>query len=570
MSKFSCLLFALLLIVALITPGCKKEVEQPTTPVIPITSRTATLDKSAVTPGDMVVVTTSVDLDAIQSWEIGVGGRRLQLVKTDIRQAVFVVPVLPAGALVLDLTAVGVQAPPSLTMSAYAPIQDPDQVFTTFNARLTTAVTRLAAMGQDTLSPTAAQNVTLLRSLQQTFGTLQTSLSASEKLEAAYALQKMSFEAVDFAALPPRRLTGDPADAFIVVGQLFVDHMVTTVSCVGLFAFAIKAPEGFYTKIVAVAAAAAAVYQLAQATKLIEELANRFDLVASLNLTGSPGSGAPFTFSNGSTANATVSAVGRRMASADARASALLGRIFSSLERLQSLNQAFIDGYNRVRSWFGSGSNALAPYVTPLKDAVARRNKALSANLVRIRNVSNSAISVVATAINNTLTLRATSTITTRTPFTMDATYDNTALGISVTQRVNAEFVPNDSLAYFRNAVVGTWDVKMVWSGPGTNTSFGYDVFELAPNGTGRWISSCQAPTPTGCGAAVATFNPPMAVTWEVSGGGTSGYYLRFGPTSYYSTWSHRGRVTQTNYRFRTNNPLSQNSYALYSISEKR
>lgn len=442
--KIPATFLAVLLTFLCLLSACKKEVETPNNPTAPV-PQTLTFDKASVTPGDVVVVTTAADLDAnTRSWEIGVNGRRLQLAKTDARRAVFVVPMVAAGPLTLDLSALGAQTVPVLTMAPYALIPNPDQVIAEFGTRLTAALTHVNEMTRDSLSPASAQDAGLLGTLRQQLAAAQAGLTPAQKLEAAYALQKMSFDKYDFATLPPRRTTGDPADDLILLGQQLAAKMVFVALATDVFMVMVVAPDPL-TKFVAIAATVTAVYQMVQVYSLLGRISDRFDMIDDISVLFSPSAPTIQILTNNPT-NLNIRTTARNLTSSDASAPGLR-IIFAAENALRYMRGNFDYKYNILRGWFGSATTALTPYVNPIRQTALRRPKVLGAVLLRVRNVSNPNISIAATAFNSTLTVTATGTTAApTTPFTFDLVYENAALGLTTTKRVNATYTSEQTV----------------------------------------------------------------------------------------------------------------------------
>ena len=582
MAKLFRFLLLLLPTLLLTVVSCKKEDGPATPPPTPTTGLTATLDKATVTPGDYVTISTSADLDAAKTtWEITVGGRKVTAGKVDARQVVFAVPALPAGPLPLDLSALGVKAPPVLTMGPYTAITNPDAVLAAFNTGAKGAVTHLEQLAQSPTTPVPAQSIAFIKNLEQALTTLQTGLSAAEKLELAYTLQKMTFEKVDFTALQQRRgsiTETDPGVPFIRMGKKYVAHKVVLVVSVLAFVKLASIPSpDLVTKGGAIAAALLGAYNLVQCTNIIDLLANQLGIVLSTDLTGNgsnllagPQAPTALTFPGSSVRSFGIDATGRTMTRGDGGMSALMQSIFSAQQSIQEAYQSFLTNYNRVRAVFGLGESSLPAYSDPVKPAAASGKVALSPTLVLVRNVSNSAISLSTAVVSDKLKLTATSSLKVKTPFTFDLVYQNAELGVNTKNTVSAEFEPNvDSLEFFRKAVLGKWNTTMYWIAWGTTSgevAYGTGVCQLNPGGVGVGISD-QQPTVGGNGAITASNGP---LVWEVTGGPGSGYYLSYGPAEFFRTWAYRGRIRHLKYNYRTDRPLSNNSSVLYSISAKQ
>ena len=482
MAKLFRFLLLLLPTLLLTVVSCKKEdgpaTPPATTPTTPTAGLTATLDKATVTPGDYVTITTSGDLDATKTaWEITVGGQKVTAGKMEARKAVFLVPALAVGALPLDLMALGVKTAPALTMGAYTPITNPEQVLTAYNTQLSAAIVQLDKLSKDPAQAVPAQDVASMRSLQQTFSGLKANLTPAEMLEVAYVLQKLPMTIINFSALPqmrgvagPAATAADPGEDFISIGKAFVTSVTITAAGIGVFALAIKTPEAIVSKIIATVALTTAILHLDQSLHLITKLVRRFDIIAELNLLASDGSASALKLVNAKLAACGLTAVARTFTAADGGTSPFVQSIIDASGKLEQFHNTVIGGFNNVKSWFGD-AKPLAQYVNPIKQVATRGSKVLAASLVKIRNISNSAISLTASPVNSTVNLTATSsTLKVKTPFTFDVAYENATLGVSVTKTINAEFEPEiDSTAIYTASALGKYSVNN-YKGNGPNS----------------------------------------------------------------------------------------------------
>ncbi|GAB3870083.1 hypothetical protein GCM10028824_18210 [Hymenobacter segetis] len=463
MPKLFRLLVLLLPAFFLTISGCKKEEEKPGADQ----TQTITLNKSSVTPGEAVILEAAADLDG-SDWQIKVGGETVRLTKIDARQAVFLVPVLPSGPLPLDLSALHAKSSPTLTMGNYMPIKDADQALTDFNTQLTNAINHLAELSRDSIAPVEAQDVASMRSLQQTFGTMRSSLSASDKLAAAYVLRNLPMDLVNFRTVPRRpaggtatTATADPGADFEAIGLAFVSSAIKTTACVGTFALLVGTPDPtFVTKILAVGAATAGILQLTQSLKLLKQLGENYSLVHSFELNNAQG----FSWTAGNTFTCDAVTVGRALMTSDASGSAFMQGVFSAQSKLQNVQNRFINGFNLVRAWFGN-AQPVSAFVSPIKQALDRKYKSMSTRILKIRNISNSAINLAVSAVGEKLALVASSTtLTGPTSFNFDAVYENATLGITTKQNVTVrcDFTPVDSMSIYKTALLGSWTARSV------------------------------------------------------------------------------------------------------------
>lgn len=102
--------------------------------------------------------------------------------------------------------------------------------------------------------------------------------------------------------------------------------------------------------------------------------------------------------------------------------------------------------------------------MSPINKVLARSYKNMATRILKIRNISNSAVSLTVSAVGDKLALVATSsTLKTPTTFNCDAVYENADLGITTKQNVTVrcDFTPVDSTVAYHNAVMGYWDARL-------------------------------------------------------------------------------------------------------------
>ncbi|KUG09040.1 hypothetical protein ASU33_19645 [Solirubrum puertoriconensis] len=508
------------------------------------TAITATLDQNSVSPGQVVTLTVSADLPAQEGWDILVGGRKLRAVRLDARRACFLVPTLAPGPISLELSTMGIKAAPALTMNSYTPITDAAAVLTAFDGRMTKAIAQFEALSKDTLSPVAAQDVASVRSLQKTLAAQWQTLTPAEQIEAAYVLQKMTFQEI---TIPQRRgvagiTSADPGNDFTAIGKAFVTTMAFTAASIDAF-FVFAASPDPVSKLGAVAAAAVGIVSVGSSFKLIDELCRRFDLIVDLKLFALGGS-STLTLAQDQGTPAAIDATGRTLAASDAGKSSLLTSIVKANEKLGSLHEAFVKTFERIKAWLGS-ANPPSTYINPVKAAAATGKRKLSAELVRIQNVSNTAITLASSVVNNALNLKASSpTIKTDTPFTFDVVYENAELGINVRRTLNATFTNPDSIAYYSKLVQGNW--VTTWHAYGSFHQ--EDVIVLQANGQGKRLS-VRTPTRSEDYTSKWGSDPFYDITWSVYKSGNA-YYLRFHDNRW-TTSVQYGRITPSKLEFK-------------------
>ncbi|HUH32880.1 MAG TPA: hypothetical protein VLZ28_02945, partial [Daejeonella sp.] len=91
--SFGLILFVLTSIM-LLTVSCKKEKKDDKEIVPPLPANSISLDKTTVTPGDLVTITSEVSLNR-DSWEIKAGSKAITLAKVDDKTASFLSPYVP-------------------------------------------------------------------------------------------------------------------------------------------------------------------------------------------------------------------------------------------------------------------------------------------------------------------------------------------------------------------------------------------------------------------------------------------------------------------------------------------
>jgi hypothetical protein len=450
----------------------------------------------------VVTVTTSADLDASKTtWEITIGFQKVTLAKLADRQAAFLVPILPSGATALDLTAIGAKNPPAFTVGTYSPIQNPDAVIATFTNSLATSIAHLELLAKDPAYALPQQNLALVKNLQQSILRELPAASTSEKLEIAYVVQKAILKPVDYGTLQGVKIadlqliknsplpgsmqtTQSVVDQAKKLGQLAAAHIAAVGAVVvGVALFAtVKIHK---SKIMALIGAAIAAIGLNEALELDDQLFNLIGIPSNFVSYQSNGPTPTVVTFNGSTTSSLIAtATLRTIQASDAGGAALLRSAISASQQLASTYTQLRNMLQEIKGLLTGTATELAPYVSQVKTTAIKSTQSMLGSVLKVANISNPAINITATGDGETLKLQATSpSITTKTPFTFDVVYENSALDVSIKKTVQAEYSNVDSTEIYKAAVVGAWTAQNFDpnNGPG-------EVYKLEMSADGKIV----------------------------------------------------------------------------------
>ena len=468
--------------------SCKKGQKEP------LIENTVTLDKSAVLPGDVITISTNFSL-SFTSKALNVGNKQTILVATEDKKAMFIMPVLASGNYTIDFSSLGVSGTTSITVSAYQPITNPQTVFNNFKTEATDALQVVAALKNDPIAPLSTGDYTFMVDLTNQLNTIYATLTADEKLQAAYTLQKLSFSKSDMSTLdnsrdfyavasaqPGHQIQSepkstqatdyaDPGESLVRTGKKFVTSMSFTAASVGIGVIALEVPEPTgLSKFIAIAAGVTAGYHLSQSLTLVGRICTQLGIPTTIN--------DPIFRSTNNTVNVNSSGVSTHAASnlilynnapvslevtskfrtltkSDAsNTNELIKSIFQSEAQLASMYNALQSGFNKIKSWFSGKAPVLPGYVSKLQTSSQEKNFYLPANSLTVGNVSDATVNIATSVKDANVLLTASSSIgTTEKPVSFELTYKNASLGTLVKTTVNATYDP-------RITILGKWYLK--------------------------------------------------------------------------------------------------------------
>ncbi|WP_276482642.1 hypothetical protein [Paraflavitalea pollutisoli] len=446
----------------IILAGCSKNnTETPVDPN-PVEEKTATFITTNATPGGSVVLETSFPLSSA-TYKITVGGKPATLVKLNNQQAGFILPVVPAGAITVDLTAIGVK-PAAYTVGTYSAITEAQPVISSFISDLNKAVALLEKQQEDTIRQVSASRVAMAKSLRDNFQALYATLPDADRLELAYHLQQMKFNGSDPLVNGKQVMNTtnlrDPADRLVTLGELVITHTTLTISGMAIAVIGFYAPEPtLLSKVLGIAAGAFAVANLAQTWRLIDEFADEFGKQTQFKELSTDGgrvaqpAGQQARADNVKMMNKVAlqfsfTSEFQTFSSQDAQSTnAFTKSIFTALDKLSVSYEKFSAAVNYAKSWFSAGAPALETYVSPIRKTPASTTMITPSSKLSFNNVSDPGIQV--TYVNNadnTVTIKASSeTVKTEKTFSFDVVYNHAKLGISNKKTINATFNPNSN-----------------------------------------------------------------------------------------------------------------------------
>ncbi|POY35234.1 hypothetical protein C3K47_15735 [Solitalea longa] len=453
-------LCSLVIIFILFLPiACKKGDSDPAIPKENI----LVLDKTTVTPGDLVKVNYELPKDK-SSWEMLIGEKKVTLTKIDDTTAAFLVPVIPSGQLNLDFSIVGAKEKPTLTISAYSPITNPDQVKDAYLAQLDDAIT-------DVSSTEDANTLTVFK---ETFKAKYAALTDTEKKELAFVLQKLNFDMPDISEQAihtkstnglgidvPAKFNSDQEYRAGVIA--YVGLATESMALLALSAEAIAAPTG-YTQVLGLAGLGASFYTFKKALdykkvlfayngqnkqvinlKILLSGQNSNTKTAEAVTTAEP----EFVFQTGVQRSFNVSSAYQGVSIADEKSTnAFFRNIVLVTNKATSIYNGVVKAVNRIKSWF-SGDPKLIELASGIATTPTEETRNSPANLIKIENVSDPEIKITYTTVADILKITATGNVKDIHTFTFDVVYSYPAMGISNRKKITAKYEPKDGLGWY-------------------------------------------------------------------------------------------------------------------------
>ncbi|KAA9339443.1 hypothetical protein F0P96_02140 [Hymenobacter busanensis] len=412
---------------------------------MPENTGTVTLNKTTAVPGDVVTLTSTNTLDNKPGWEVTLGGQKVALARVSDTQAAFIVPVVSSGAKSLDLAALGFKSTLTLTIGQYAAIQDPAAVFADFQSRLAVAVAYTEGLTTASTYPLPAQNLAVLKNLQQSLPAMYANATAAQKLEVAYLMRQMAFAQVDFGTLGDKATANDdPADRLSKMVSPYALARIKLVFFVGTMAV------GGYvaSPLVMLVGSVGMLYQLNQTLVIQQDILNTTGIAMSINdYSNRPaeGNGGTLKLFKDTPKGIQVEATYRTVQASDAQAGPELAKqILSGVEEVRGFHTRINAVLLQLKQWLAGSATSLSPFVGA-KTQGTTKTMNIPARRLQVRNIFTSGITVTGTApaTGDVLTLKATSnTFNAVTPFTFELAYDYPTLSVSVKKTVTAEYSP--------------------------------------------------------------------------------------------------------------------------------
>ncbi len=459
-NKLRMLGYVLFFSTSILLLSCKKEKEE--TPEEEVIKGSVTIVPKAITPGDIVTLTFSTPLSKA-SYEIMIGDKKTYLARISSYEGVFTVPFLPAGIKTVDLSNVN-SNDTEIIIDNYTTISNPDEVKNEFMSQLATAA---AAMTNGTEKD-------FLLMTQQTIAEKYIQLSAEEKRNFAFAIQKLTFEApITVASLPASKDKGklttsgaapktlkavEITNEFVFAREMLGCLATSTLACSSIGAGGILIQMPLATgveKLIGVALAGVGVKLLSDAHGTAVALFNYKGIAISISdLVGmvSINSAASKT-SRGTSVSATPDAA---VFKANKNYNLHFNGTYSNISKetsnpfftsfstrmvnaMSSYND-MVKIINSIKGFF-TGTPALEEKKLQINQQSSSAVADIPFSLLSIENVSDSQISLTRVNDENQFIVKATSnTITTEKAFTYDIVYTYSNFDIKVRKTMNAIF----------------------------------------------------------------------------------------------------------------------------------
>ncbi len=455
---------------------CKKET--PNNKIVePVQS--FNLELSEILPMQMtrVISTLILSQDSIVAT---INGENIVLRKTDEKAYTFLCPVINPGNynLIIDRK---YELP--LTIKNYTPIQNPEASFSVFNSELTDFQLNLLKTNLSN-KVELANNISYLKN---GFNEMNINLNSAEKLKLAYFIESNGLTNSNFSeqfvlnipdSFMGKNSLFDPNDAADVFILKFTEARVNSIISIGMAtAFFLAPTPDFLTKGAAILSSIAAIANISIMFKLIDEdlmqlLSKAVDMEAfqkkafEINLTNGKKTAIGFKGNfNNFTEN--DNSIGK------------FPILFGGISEVNSKVDFFYNCYQKVKNWISGTAPANSNKLLHVGSVVKSKPFFLNPKYLSIKEVSNPNIKVNLSSIGRDVFLNANSTsIKTKTNFTITVKYNQPNLNNSVEKTINATFEPGFDLT-------GTWnciDAKI-----GTKNYFDY---------TDEWETTCMKTSP--------------------------------------------------------------------------
>ncbi|WP_142603540.1 hypothetical protein [Solitalea koreensis] len=426
------------------------------------------LDKTSVTPGDLVTVTTAVTLDK-PSWDIMIGDKKVLLSKVDDKTAVFVVPYIPAGEISLDFKILGIDEKPTLTITPYAPIANPDQVKDDYLTKLDEAIKDVSN----------AEDAYTLNVFKETFMQKYAALTTAEKQELAFSLEKIKF---DLSALGDKAYLGKNGNNLSTQGVFDIPTAINSdqeyrAGVIAYVAMAIKSysvlivsanfcasPTGV-TQVLGVAGLGASFYIFKKAVaykrilltysgqnKKVLDLITLY--VGSVNSTKTVEAlavqNSEIVFKTNQQRSFKVSSAYQGVSIADQTSSnEFFKNIVLVTNRATSAYNTVVNIVNSIKSWFSSDPKMI-PVDNGIPTTSVEEVRNSPANLITIENISDPNIKLKTAAIGDVLKITAQSdVIKDKKAFTFDIVYNYPEIKVTNRKKISATYEPADGIGWY-------------------------------------------------------------------------------------------------------------------------
>ena len=457
---------ALLSIILLV--GCKK----PENATPNSADRTLSLVTTSAKPGQFVTVKASSEISLTEKSYVMVSGTKARLYPSDSNKVIFILPAVPSGRAVIDFNSVGVAKQLDLTVDNYTVITQPAAVLSNYTTEMDKCITKLQKYSKSPYVKLDSNNIELLKFISNGIKKQFDSLSASEKISAAYFLQSSMPDDTKISddslfSLFYGRLQGvqntDPTENLNhLVAVFLVDAISASSFCgLGFGLLTIPSPDPL-SKITALASTGLGVYQasvaisdwylIARAKGIITDIgeghvnqrlaANQIKLIA------------------GDTNIVTFRGIFRNPISSDS-SSTLLSSAFSLEKKIRLGYNRMIDAYNVIAGWsFG----ALPPkpyYQNPVNEQPTYSNLPIAGHKLFVTNISRSDVGVYMdrTPIDSNVYIYPSSSYMLRdSAFSFDLVYrDYKSGGGDLHKRINAILTAN-----CKTNTTSTWKIDSV------------------------------------------------------------------------------------------------------------
>lgn len=435
----------LLLLLAVIAAGCKKETEapekipvSPARPENPEQTTLYTISPQQALPMQLITITSSDDIGN-EMLIADIAGQPVELRKTADKQWSFLCPVLQTGTYAIKLDN---RFNLNFSVAAYTPIKRPEQQFDMMRSEISQI---RAAIEKSTVNNKLDLS-NALDYLKSGLNEVLSNMNDTDKVQLAYYINSNGYDKPGFSDMInlnlPDSFLGknssyDPTDATNVFISDFAAARTDfiTSSDIATSYFITPAPTLLH-KGLGTISGIAAIGNLSALFKLIEQdMANLMS--KSVSIDAFQKKTTTLLFRAGQPVETGFRSTFTNFAAKD-KAMGVFPAMFAGVTEVNNKISLFYNAYKQIQPWFTSAQPAAPETLLNITGTTKTKIFSLNPNYISIQDVSNPDIRIDLITNGASVQLKASSSLKHQTNFTITIRYDQANVNNSITQTFDA------------------------------------------------------------------------------------------------------------------------------------